>query len=366
MEDGDVEALLRRAAARDVAAATAAAGISWASAIRAAARDGDAAALRRCCAGGKRELGCLIFRDVASDLLLDAARGGHCEAIRILLVSGADVRFADSRAGGNEALHLAAMRGHARAAALLVSRGADLEARSRFGFTALCDAAHAGHCDVVRLLVKRGARLDAVNASGRSPEDEARNAGRAAAADLLRKLTREIPRMNLLELRILCERGRAETADPLLERLFPADPLVPAYACRATGVRAAFFLDAPGAAAMLALALRTALAGQPRARNVDVRALACDLENELKAVAEPPKRRRGACKARDGGRVPKEIFWHIIGYWRYVDPAIEVARRARVAVEKRAAALARGDVDVDFGGDVDSGDDLGAMDDGIW
>ena len=65
------------------------------------------------------------------------------------------------------------------------------------------------------------------------------------------------PRKELLALRVLCEHGRARTAHPILGRLFPWNP--------------------------------------PPS---DERA---------------PKRR---LRAMDGGPVPKEIFWHVIGYWR--------------------------------------------------
>ena len=65
------------------------------------------------------------------------------------------------------------------------------------------------------------------------------------------------PRKELLALRVLCEHGRARTSHPILGRLFPWHP-------------------------------------PPR----DERA---------------PKRR---FRAMDGGPVPKEIFWHVVGFWR--------------------------------------------------
>ena len=60
-------------------------------------------------------------------------------------------------------------------------------------------------------------------------------------------------------LRILAEQGRAETNDPLLVRLFPAGP----------------------------------------------------------PASEGTKRPREAYRAQKGGRLPRGIFAHIAGYWRW-------------------------------------------------
>ena len=65
------------------------------------------------------------------------------------------------------------------------------------------------------------------------------------------------PRKELLALRVLCEHGRARTTHPILGRLFPWNP--------------------------------------------------------PPSDERTPKRR---LRAMDGGPVPKEIFWHVIGYWR--------------------------------------------------
>jgi hypothetical protein len=78
-------------------------------------------------------------------------------------------------------LHLAAIAGHADAAALLLDRGADPEARGRFDMTPLHWAALAGQTDVVRLLLARGARVDARNLWAMTPLHEAANAKTAAA-----------------------------------------------------------------------------------------------------------------------------------------------------------------------------------------
>jgi ankyrin repeat protein len=53
-------------------------------------------------------------------------------------------------------LHFAATTGSVDAARLLLQKGADVEAKSKSGVTALMIAATMGHTDVVRLLVQEG------------------------------------------------------------------------------------------------------------------------------------------------------------------------------------------------------------------
>ena len=60
-----------------------------------------------------------------------------------------------------------------QAIALLLDRGADLNAANDAGQTALHAAAMVGANGVVRFLVDRGARLDAKNGQGRTPREEA-------------------------------------------------------------------------------------------------------------------------------------------------------------------------------------------------
>src|SRR5262245_41695498 len=62
-----------------------------------------------------------------------------------------------------EALFDAARKGDRAAVASLLDRGADVNARSRYGVTALGFAAGEGQLDVVRLLVDRGADVQAAD-----------------------------------------------------------------------------------------------------------------------------------------------------------------------------------------------------------
>ena len=58
-------------------------------------------------------------------------------------------------------LTLAACGGHYELAALLISRGADLEEVNDEGYTPLMEGAREGHEEVVKLLVEHGANVNA-------------------------------------------------------------------------------------------------------------------------------------------------------------------------------------------------------------
>lgn len=112
-----------------------------------------------------------------------AARFGREDLAERLIVTGADVRTPDEP-GGNTALHLAAQYGHAAVATVLVARGADVNAANRHGRTPLHDAVSGlagtsdleGRVEVAKLLISHGANLNArERGSGRTPLDNAVN-----------------------------------------------------------------------------------------------------------------------------------------------------------------------------------------------
>lgn len=86
-------------------------------------------------------------------------------------------------------LHLACIYGHFDIVEYLLSKGADLEAKSKTFDTPLHQAAFHGHLEVVRHLVGRGANLKYQNNLNKTPAETAEGAQRAEVMDYLNKLT---------------------------------------------------------------------------------------------------------------------------------------------------------------------------------
>ena len=98
--------------------------------------------------------------------LVLAAAHGHAETVVLLAAQGGadvDARRASNRA---TALIVAAALGHERTVEALTVLGADLEARDSAGETALDHAARQGQKHVMALLLQRGAPLEAGNDLG--------------------------------------------------------------------------------------------------------------------------------------------------------------------------------------------------------
>ena len=90
--------------------------------------------------------------------LLLAAWKGHKSTVDTLLDRGAYIEAKD-HCGGNTALLKAALHGHKPIIESLIDRGANIEAKADFGYTALFKAAHRGHIPTVNCLLDHGAKL---------------------------------------------------------------------------------------------------------------------------------------------------------------------------------------------------------------
>jgi ankyrin repeat protein len=80
---------------------------------------------------------------------------GDIEAVRQLLLSGADINARDRH--GQTALMLAAHHGHREMVETLVGSGADLNVTAKYNLSALMLAIVAGHVAIARLLARAGA-----------------------------------------------------------------------------------------------------------------------------------------------------------------------------------------------------------------
>ncbi len=90
--------------------------------------------------------------------LESAAKSGDVLALETLLQAGADVDARDRY--GQTALMLAAHHGHLVAVEALLRRGANLNVTAKFGLSALMLAIIAGHEEIARTLVRAGADLE--------------------------------------------------------------------------------------------------------------------------------------------------------------------------------------------------------------
>jgi len=87
----------------------------------------------------------------------DAIKRGDVRIVRDLLERGVDVDARDRY--GQTALMLAAHAGHREVIEALIAHRANLNVTAKFGLSALMLALVAGHAEVARLLAKAGADL---------------------------------------------------------------------------------------------------------------------------------------------------------------------------------------------------------------
>jgi hypothetical protein len=116
--------------------------------------------------------------------LVEAAADGEIQLLDYLLANGADPDAPS--ANGQSALGAAAAAGQIAAARLLFERGAHLESRTRLTLdTPLIEAAQMNQLGMVRLLLDRGANVEARDVMGRNAVDWARENADAQMVDLI-------------------------------------------------------------------------------------------------------------------------------------------------------------------------------------
>jgi ankyrin repeat protein len=91
--------------------------------------------------------------------LIAAARGGHVDAVRLLLDRGADINGGVE--GDGNALIVAAGNGNVEVVRYLLQRGADIEKVITGDENALIQASEQGRLESTRLLIQSGANVNA-------------------------------------------------------------------------------------------------------------------------------------------------------------------------------------------------------------
>jgi uncharacterized protein len=114
-----------------------------------------------------------------------AAFFAGASTVRLLLDRGAAVDDTARNTMKVQPLHAAVAARNAESVALLVERGADVNARQQAGYTPLMAAAGNGQQDVVDLLLTHGANPSHRSEDGKTAADIAREHGHAKLADRL-------------------------------------------------------------------------------------------------------------------------------------------------------------------------------------
>ncbi len=115
--------------------------------------------------------------------MLRASADGNVFKVDKLLSEGANVNA--KTPDGATALMGAVYYGYPQTSRLLMERGADVNAKTDGGVTALHYAAQQGHVEIAQDLLRKGADPDPVSAAGNTPLELARAAGHQDVVDLL-------------------------------------------------------------------------------------------------------------------------------------------------------------------------------------
>jgi ankyrin repeat protein len=110
---------------------------------------------------------------------------GHHEIVGFLLERGADVNAPSNNAMRVQPLHSAAAREDVTIVRMLLTAGADPNARQQMDFTPLHAAAQNGNSEMVEVLLAAGADPTLTSADGRTAADCAAERGHRGLADSL-------------------------------------------------------------------------------------------------------------------------------------------------------------------------------------
>ncbi len=122
-----------------------------------------------------------IFDDYNSTPLNIAVSLGKNEIVSSLIDNGADINFNKDY----PPLWKSALQGHYNISSLLINKGANLDAKTIAGETALHAASAAGHDRIVNLLISKGSQINLLNNKNQTPLDYAIELGEKNIANFL-------------------------------------------------------------------------------------------------------------------------------------------------------------------------------------
>lgn len=123
-------------------------------------------------------------RDINLELIT-AAQKGKTETVKYLLDKGVDVNAKDRF--GWTALIKAAMFGYNDIVKILLDKGADVNAKTNLGCTALMEAAKIGHVTTMQILLDNNADINATDKDGNTALMDALMGGDQDVIELLSK-----------------------------------------------------------------------------------------------------------------------------------------------------------------------------------
>lgn len=127
----------------------------------------------------RKELGQMNI-DYMQDSFFNYVERGDKVVVELFLAAGMSPNSRQSGFSKNTILQVAAKKGHEEIVKLLISKGADVNGKDKYGFTALMDAVLEGNAEIVKALLNKGADVNAKVTDGafrnHDPMDFALNA----------------------------------------------------------------------------------------------------------------------------------------------------------------------------------------------
>ena len=122
----------------------------------------------------------------SGNLLLQAAKQGNTETMKLLIEEGVDVNFQDDEYNST-ALMIAADMGFTEIVELLIDAGADIHLQDNEGWTALMCAVNEGNIEIVKLFNNSSAAVNIKNNEGNTALMMATSRGYTEIVELLQE-----------------------------------------------------------------------------------------------------------------------------------------------------------------------------------